>query len=118
MKMTEKKMLKSYEKENEKYLLDVWFLSKDEIKAFKHKELHKAVFEKLFEIAEAFKIFDFEYVEKYLGYSPSGDCMGTDKYYLSFEYLTGDKYKDDLNEIIEELTRLKKPWEEYEDYLK
>lgn len=105
--MSENKMLKIYEPENEKYLLELG-ISKDEIKALKHKELHKAVSEKLFEIAEAFKRFDFGFVKKHLRYSPSGDCMGTDKHYVSFEYLTGDEYKDDLNEIIDELLALKR----------
>lgn len=105
--MSEKKMLKIYDPENERYLLALG-ISEEEVANIKYRELHKAVSEKLFEIAEAFKRCNFNFCEEQLAWSPSGDAHGCDNHYLSFEYLTGDEGKDDLGDIIHELLQLKR----------
>jgi hypothetical protein len=60
------------------------------------------------DVVDLLKKEKFDSVEEYLMFSPAGDGMGTDKYFIDFSECFGDDrsknhYGRDLNDVVEYL---------------
>ncbi|MBQ2176233.1 MAG: hypothetical protein II453_14620 [Alphaproteobacteria bacterium] len=75
-------------------------LKQDQLKAL--QEQMKKVFDDIYDLFEKGKYQ--EIADKYVKYSPAGDCMGCDNDYINFSW--NDKVKDigDVLEIARSLT--------------
>lgn len=93
--------LKIFDRDTQNYLRQAG-VNEAEIDRIKHKELKEAVLSRLREIAIAIKEDRYSDVldGDYLGFSPSGDCMGSENYFIHFAYLFEDRYGYDLHDVL------------------
>jgi hypothetical protein len=72
------------------------------------KMLHKEAINHLKHVESLLEKKDWEEIENLMGFSPSGDEMGTDKHFIEFDHLIEDRdgFGVDLNDVVERLKKL------------
>lgn len=76
----------------------------DTLKKQQFEVLKQAVVEHIERVRNLVQQEEWESIEGLLSFSPSGDCMGCDNHYISFDHLVGRDA--DISEVIEKLKRL------------
>lgn len=92
---------------------DINTLKKDQMKALEEHFLLV-----LDDIKSLFKEHRFQDIEnKYVLFSPAGDCMGSDDYFINFSWNSKEKDIMDILHMAKELTKDEVVEKDEEDYL-
>jgi hypothetical protein len=72
-----------------------------------HEHLKKFVIKKIEVILDIIKQENYEEVEHFTSYSPSGDGYGLDNNFINFSYSNSEENALDIIEVVDELKYLK-----------
>lgn len=91
---------KILDKEVRDYLIEAG-VDKKEVRKMYRDCVHALVVERLEEITQLMKDKKYKKVDKYLEFSPAGDDMGSDNYFISFnDIIDGGRDYSDLGDML------------------